>query len=205
MSPVPSKESNVMSQFGIYIISRGCPRNVEKMNKHLSGVHHTWVVSCSESSTYRLAGAASILEVRQGVRLCESCNAALNYAFSRNLVCVQIDDDLCPIKWWSGPGSFKKTPISVKTVILRTNQLMKEANLYLGGGVPVPRINWIHWNKQGHESVNFIKAGFMVIRPMRLRFNEKLTLKEDYEFSGQNIKEFGGVVRCCGCCFILGV
>ena len=36
----------------------------------------------------------------------------------------------------------------------------------------------------------------MVIRPTHLRFNENLSLKEDYDYTVQHIKEYGGVVRC---------
>lgn len=36
----------------------------------------------------------------------------------------------------------------------------------------------------------------MVLGPTHLPFNEELSLKDDYEYTVQHIKEYGGAARC---------
>lgn len=42
---------------------------------------------------------------------------------------------------------------------------------------------------------HFIKGDFMIIRPTHLRFNEEMSLKEDYDYTIQHIIEYSGVLR----------
>lgn len=45
------------------------------------------------------------------------------------------------------------------------------------------------------QTIHFILAAFMVIRPTHLRINQEMSLKEDYDYSVQHIKEYGGTLR----------
>merc|ERR1719277_1737025 len=43
---------------------------------------------------------------------------------------------------------------------------------------------------------NFILGDFFVAEPTPLRFDERLTLKEDYDFTCSHLERFGEVLRC---------
>lgn len=186
------KDDSTLDGFSIYIISRGRPANVKSMQHHLDGLSVTWVVREEEITAYKAAGAMRILE---GGSLCQSRNIALQDAFNQNLVCVQLDDDLVQFRWWTMNG-FEQIRITTQNAIMRTFKLMKINNLYLGGAMPTTLVHRSHLPAEPEfQTINFISAAFMVVRPTRLRFNEEMTLKEDYDYTVQHIKEYGGVLR----------
>ncbi|KAF8855585.1 hypothetical protein BDZ45DRAFT_501356 [Acephala macrosclerotiorum] len=197
MSTTPSLDhgDDPLSKFGIYIISRGRPANIKKMASHLSGLGVTWVLHPSELTLYTSSGATRTLS---GGTLCQSRNAALQHAFSKNLVCVQLSDDLEHVFWWTKNG-LERIKITLETATLRTYEIMEKESLFLGGGMPTANAQFASFVQdpegKGFTRFNFILADFMVIRPTSLRFNETLTLKEDYEFTVQHIKAYGGAVR----------
>lgn len=198
--PAPSaSEYECMSQFSIYIISRSRPGNVDRMKDHLHNLSATWVVPLLEIPLYLASGVINIIpESSPGV--CGARNAALEDAFSKNLICVQLSDDPMQILWWhrEDPQNISaKKRISLATAILRIYAYMLQANLYLGGGMPTARSQYSPWHSRGYSTTNFIVGDVMVIRPCELRFNEKLRLKEDYEYTIQHIKKYGGAVRVC--------
>ncbi|PVH78247.1 hypothetical protein DL98DRAFT_516915 [Cadophora sp. DSE1049] len=140
-----------------------------------------------------------------GQDLCRSRNLALQHAFDRNLVCVQLSDDLNNMSWWARDCSnpLERQPLSIATAVQIILKQMKLANFYLGGGMPTNNTFWAQTSSKLGDLTNkpytthhFILGDFMVIRPTHLRFNERLSLKEDYEYTVQHIKEYGGVVRC---------
>lgn len=95
-------------------------------------------------------------------------------------------------------NGFEKIQVTTKVAITRTFKYMESENLYLGGAMPTPHIHRSHLPVEPEfQTINFISAAFMVIRPTHLRFNEKMTLKEDYEYTVQHIKEYGGAPRVC--------
>ena len=74
--------------------------------------------------------------------------------------------------------------------------------LYLGGGMPTDNARFAGATytttpstTTSYSTYLFIVGDFMVIRPMELRFNEVMTLKEDYDYTVQHIKEYGGALR----------
>lgn len=117
--------------------------------------------------------------------------------FDGNLTCVQMDDDLNHILWWTMNG-YQQVQITVKTTIASMFDLLESEDLYLGGGRPTRRVWLSHTGLEAEFRTNiFIMGSFMVIRPTHLRLNEEMGLKEDYDYTMQHIREYGGALRIC--------
>ncbi|KAK0109581.1 hypothetical protein ONS95_002266 [Cadophora gregata] len=176
--------------------------------QHLPGLNVTWVVPFSQVDAYKSAGALKVMTCGKsapGKDLCRSRNFALEHAFDRKLVCVQLSDDLIKMSWWARaePYPLELQPLSIETAIHIILKQMKLGNFHLGGGMPTSNTFWAQSSsklgdrtKQLYTTHHFILGDFMVIRPTELRFNENLSSKEDYEYTVQHIKKYGGVVRC---------
>ncbi|KAH7409079.1 hypothetical protein BKA64DRAFT_773690 [Cadophora sp. MPI-SDFR-AT-0126] len=198
-----------MEGIAIYIISSGRPKNVQRMQRqHLPNLAVTWIVPFPQIYDYKSAGALKVITCGKsalGQDLCPSRNLALQHAFDQNLACVQLSDDLIKMSWWvrDRSNSLERKRLSIATATEIILKQLKLDNFHLGGGMPTNNTFWAQSSsKQGdltnkaYTTHHFILGDFMVIRPSHLRFNENLSLKEDYEYTVQHIKEYGGVVRC---------
>jgi hypothetical protein len=180
--------------FWLAVISHARPNNVARTTKRIGQA--TWYVGSDpeEIQAYQYTGAASV--IGSGA-LCRSRNAALEDAFSRGLVCVQVSDDMarcCHLKAKNSEKLVRPTMPFTSAVNMVWDEL-EHSPYYLGGGAPNDFIAWDYYNKPVVNAA-FILGDFMVIKPNPLRFDETLPLKEDYDYTCQHLKAYGGVVRC---------
>lgn len=173
------------------IISHKRADNVQKMQEKVGPA--TWIVGEGEAEAYASAGAAAVVE---GGRLCPSRNKALELAFALNAPCLQLSDDLGLLyQATHGPkGPFRlKKKLSVQDYVAIIQKRIKKFPQIRLAGVN-PTSNELNV-KQEFKTLGFIIGDFLYCLPCELRFDEALTLKEDYDFTLQHLKKFGGVLR----------
>lgn len=172
----------------IGIISHNRPNNVPEMERLVGPC--TWYVGAGEAETYKAAGAGQIVE---SGALCRSRNAILDDAYDRNLTAIQISDDLKRLQLVAADGK----PITVEfnfAMEALLNQL-KLTPFFLAGVAPTA--NAFYFNpKEEVSHKKFIVGDLIAVAPSSLRFDENMTLKEDYDYTAQHIQVHGGAVRC---------
>ena len=163
--------------------------NVEKM-QNLVGKDVVWYVGKGEKKDYLEAGAEIVIE---SGALCHSRNQVMED--SKVDYSVQLSDDLKGFEKVSVLGSKKvKVPISLDDLLKEITNKMEKYNLYLGAVSPTN--NEFYYSETRPIGFrHFCLGDFHVIKKCDLRFDEKMTLKEDYDYTLQHIKKFGGVCR----------
>jgi hypothetical protein len=125
-------------------------------------------------------------------KLIESRNAALDFCFANDEICIQISDDLKSINFNDFTGKRTKQPAQVTDVI--DNILPEFYNShYLLCGFPPTDNPFFALNQV--DNGKFIVGDFIFIKPNHLRFDSNLELKEDYDYCLQHMQEFGGCLR----------
>lgn len=178
----------------VAIISHARTDNVPKMQT-LVGHDVHWFVGKGEGEAYQKAGARSVIE---SGGLCESRNSALFHAFVRGETCVQLSDDCRKFEfavWDPAKDKHVAEPASFKQVLVRTLKALDRTGALLAGAAPTANPFYANAKKPIHPSA-FIVGDFIVVRPTNLRFDEKLKLKEDYDYTLQHITSHGCVARC---------
>lgn len=176
-------------QFWITIISSKRPGNVQAMQQFAPLA--TWYVGNTfEALAYMDHGAKELVI---GGDLISSRNQALEDAFRQGLWCVQLSDDLRKMN--IATSSKTKQPISLDDALDMIREAMLVADAYLGGVAPTDNPFYANVNRP-ISTTSFIVGDFIVVRPTFLRFDPALSLKEDYDYTAQHIKQYGKVARC---------
>lgn len=170
----------------IAVISSGRPENVPAMVQLVNHEHH-WYVGEGEIATY---GQHSIHVIESG-GLIASRNRALEDAFEKGCYCVQVSDDLKGMQS-ANDGTWHKL-IFMDAVHELYGGLMRTP-FRLAGIAPTD--NKFYYN----EARPFTYAGFcvgdlIVVKATHLRFDPMLRLKEDYDYTLQHLKTYGGIFR----------
>ncbi|KAJ1459926.1 hypothetical protein M885DRAFT_510377 [Pelagophyceae sp. CCMP2097] len=213
------------AEFLFCVISKGRPSNVEAMEAQLKNAQGvTWFVGAGEAKAYRAAGATDVFE---GGGLCASRNAALDRAASLGKVCVQLSDDVEGVnfidakrEWlcenggpddngWEKPGSLTEAnaiakkatvrPLSLLGAAQLIDSLSRRAGAKLGGVYPTPNTGQA-MSSSSVKTAHFIVGDFIVVQnggEGSPRFDEEMTLKEDYMFTAFHLQKYGVVARCC--------
>lgn len=173
--------------FQIYVISHLRSQNVQKM-QDIIGLPLIWVVAPDDVEAYQKAGAGIVIV---GGTLIESRNAALEHAFAQNKICVQVSDDLKKVETLD--FTTKKKHEALFPFVL--GQMLAKAARYpfkLFGAPPTANAFFVH----KPESLNtFIIGDLLIVKPSDVRFDNNLSLKEDYDFTASHIKRYGGTMR----------
>lgn len=198
------------SDFAFYVVSHKRPENVKAMEARLQGCAPCWVVGQGEAPAYQEAGATRVLE---GGALCASRNLALEDAFKQSKVCVQLSDDVDRLEFvdspldknWTKPKSLseanaranaaKRVAVSFADAARYVEACARAAHAYLGGVYPNANAG------QGCggpvvATQHFVVGDFTVVAPSTPRYDEKMTLKEDYDLTCQHLFTYGAVGRC---------
>lgn len=145
----------------------------------------TWYVGDGEYDTYRAAGASSVIEAGG---LVAARNRALEDAFVRNEPSIQVSDDCVSIKRYDGAIGTPATPSALVADALDH----VTDNCRLVGVAPTANAFYASLKvKRQH----FIVGDFFVAAPSHLRFDPRLKLKEDYDFTASHLRAFGEVAR----------
>jgi hypothetical protein len=171
-------------------ISHARPENTLKMHDLVGPV--TWYVGDGEGDEYARIGGSPVVEAGG---LCESRNAALEDGFGYGLPVVELSDDLRKIQITTGNAKGDVSPCSFEQAVKLMLDTMTSRGARLGGVAPTS--NHFYFNpKRPVKQAHFIVGDFIVIRPSHERFDERLKLKEDYDFTLQHIVSHGCVARC---------
>lgn len=124
--------------------------------------------------------------------LINSRNKSLDYCFNLNSICVQLSDDLENIMINDFTGKYTKVYVNVLDVLNDVLNNFINSQYYLAGFPPTSNpyftLNEYNYNK-------FIIGDFIIVKPNDLRFDNNLKLKEDYDYTLQHIKNYGGCIR----------
>jgi len=179
----------------VSVISHKRPQNIEKITSLIGDC--TFFVNTGEAKSYIDSGAKEVIEC--GEDICTARNKAIEVASKLNLPCIQVSDDLKYLRkiyFPEGEEKRKVIPATFEEVIKTMLNELKRTNLkYAGIAVTSNRMNYI-------KDVNFsydklIVNDLICIMPdCEYNFDEKMALKEDYDFTLVNILVNRGVVRC---------
>jgi hypothetical protein len=178
----------------VAIISSGRPGNAPAMEQHVIGgglPRPMWYVAAGEAPDYRYCGATYVIEAGP---LCVARNVALEEATRQGLPCVQLSDDLRRVGWANGTKAADVEPITLGQAVQRMLDAMAETGAMLAGGAPTANP---YFSRPGVHRSAFIVGDLIVVRTPTcgLRFDEKLRLKEDYDYTLQHLATFGRVAR----------
>ncbi len=177
--------------YQVYVISSRRSANVRNYP-----LHYTWVVREDEVQDYLNAGAINVVV---GGNLMDSRNKALDHAFEQGKICVQLSDDLVSAKRLvSQTGARHKDRVFEKLEIDEAVSILVEeiqqVSAHLAGVQPTA--NGMNTNiKKPYKTAAFIIADFIAVKPTELRFDSRLSLKEDYDYTLQHIKKYRSVLR----------
>ena len=175
-----------------------------------SGCNSRWYVDSESFADYEQLG----LDVVVGGRLTPARNMALEDAVKLGKSCVQVSDDIQKWTYWDTRNeviSFKEDPFVNKLVRDLVNRekvfnlspgltacfilgKMREVGAKLGGVYPQANpARAFHQCEFSNE--HFILGDFFVADNSPVRFDESMTLKEDYDFTCTHLREHGKVLR----------
>eukprot|EP00421_Protoceratium_reticulatum_P012863 CAMPEP_0168389550 /NCGR_PEP_ID=MMETSP0228-20121227/17020_1 /TAXON_ID=133427 /ORGANISM="Protoceratium reticulatum, Strain CCCM 535 (=CCMP 1889)" /LENGTH=522 /DNA_ID=CAMNT_0008402823 /DNA_START=82 /DNA_END=1651 /DNA_ORIENTATION=- len=176
-----------------------------------AGAKPRWYVDEASLADYKRLGLDAVV----GGRLTASRNMALEDAHQRRRACVQISDDITG--WYYYNGSVREC-----SKYLDANEKLHEANKCAKNLITVspvaaarfllakmraaggPRLGGVYPTgnaalgilSEAVSTESFILGDFFVHDLSPCRFDEHMTLKEDYDFTCAHIKEHGSVLRC---------
>lgn len=184
----------------VYVISSRRPNNVRNMMDLIDpDFIVNWIVRDEEDYFAYQEKNYDVREftIRQGGDLICSRNIAINDAFTWNRHCIIIDDDLKKIEFALSKNNKDNVPITFKTAVRKMYEAMVEVpQCYLCGTASTN--NAFFFNPMKPISLtHFIGGWFMIIKNgTDLRFDPKIKLKEDYDYTLQHITKYGGAIRC---------
>lgn len=177
----------------IAIISARRPSAVERMAPLLQGFSNFcwYVADAKDLADYRAAGAGSITV---SGALCRSRNAALEDAAELGEDCVQISDDCTGVAWTAGSTRAHVQPITMRQAVAHMGRALAETGYWLAGAMPTA--NPFYAAPLKVQTRHFIVGDLIMVKHgSTVRFDERLSLKEDYDFTCAHIRRYGGVAR----------
>lgn len=171
--------------YSVYVISAGryndLPFTKEQKAKYI------FCVKKGEGELYQKAGCLNVFETG---KLMESRNFALKHAFDKNNICVQLSDDIKKVELNEAFGGKKEVPLD--KAIDDLIGIFKKVNVKLMG---VPPTNNHFFAKAKISKNTFCIGDMLFIKPTNLKFDEQLTLKEDYDYTLQHLTKYGHCFR----------
>jgi hypothetical protein len=174
-----------------------------------AGITPTWYVDKDSVKDYQKLG----LRAKVGGKLTPSRNAALNDASRMRKVCVQCSDDISAWEYRHGKRATERTDDAVNKACKEATRMILSpvaaaqfilAKMRAAPGEKKPQLGGVYMlgscsrTFAGAEFVrqHFILGDFFVVDKSNVRFDDTMTLKEDYDFSCAHIKAHGSVMRC---------
>jgi len=174
----------IHSNIKLTVISKGRPQNVS-----LYPMETVWYVNKDEEPEYKEQGA--ITRIVKYDTIGELRNIVLNDNKGKWL--AMMDDDLKKIEYVE--SKTKTSRITLPNALdFMVKSLKATKFLRFAGISPIAKI--FYYNKP-ESFTNFIPGNISIIHPdNELRYDENLRTKEDYDFTLQHIKKYGGALRC---------
>lgn len=174
-----------------------------------AGIKPRWYVDPPSLERYRRMGLDA---VKDGGGLVAARNKALDDAAKSKKVCCQVSDDIRRWHYSTAPQihsksldianavgrrakKFQVSPVAAARFLI-AKMRAHSSQPKLGGVLPTTNIAMaLHLPMSSHT--NFILGDFFVSEPQsRVRFDPKMTLKEDYDFTCAHLAKYRTVLRC---------
>jgi hypothetical protein len=177
-------------EYIITCISHKRAENVKQFIEKVGTSQIIFFVKDQEDKEQYLKNGAK--EVIISGSLMDSRNASLDYCFSKNKICVQLSDDLENIMVNDFTGKRTYNYVLVSDVLENIIPDFIESKYYFAG---FPPTNNPFFALKEKDYNKFIVGDFIIVKPNTLKFDNKLNLKEDYDYTLQHIKEYDGCIR----------
>jgi len=177
-----------------------------------SGAKPRWYVDAASLDDYRALGLDAVV----GGKLTPARNMALEDAARQKKLCVQVSDDISKWQYWNTSKTLrvKNNSFSAQNELSKSLRKsgavldvsptaamrfmaakMRAAGAKLCG--VYPQANIARAFTQPNETYkHFILGDFFVADESPVRFDEAMTLKEDYDYTCAHMAEHGKVLRC---------
>ena len=179
----------------VTVISHKRPQNVKRLASVLQHPDNAvWIVGSNEKAAYKAHGAKYVFE---GGSLCPSRNMAIELARKyRADALVQISDDVSQIMELVDDHEEIITAEAAAGIIWKKMKAAPlESRPFLGGAYPCANPWWARRSPETSKDL-FIVGDFLVVDPLSpVRFDEKLEVKEDYDFTLSHMKMHGSALR----------
>lgn len=174
-----------------------------------AGVEPTWYVDEVSVNEYRMLGLKAVV----GGKLTPARNMALADAARMGKACLQVSDDVSRWEHRHGPQAKDKSDAASNAAHAAAKRYLVSpvtaARFILaklracGGRNKGPQLGGVYPRRSCsrafcHESVgskHFIIGDFFVVDNSPVRFDENMSLKEDYAFTAEHIEKHGSVLR----------
>lgn len=166
----------------VYVISAGRYDKLPFTDEQKA--NYIFCVKNGEGQKYRDAACAKVYE---SGKLIESRNFALEHAFERGLMCIQLSDDLKSVHHNKNFGQKKIVPTDYAISDIASKFSSIKGIKLLG----IPPTNNDFFAKHLVSKNSFCIGDALFIKPNPLRFDGQLTLKEDYDYTLQHIQKYG--------------
>lgn len=174
-----------------------------------AGVTPTWYVDEASLKEYKKLGLKAVV----GGKLTAARNKALKDASRMGKVCVQASDDISAWEYRHGKQAKQRADDAVNKAHAEAQRLIVSpvagarfilAKMRAAPGESKPQLGGVYMlgscsrTFAGDPFVrqHFILGDFFVVDKSSVRFDETMTLKEDYDFTCAHIKKHGSVMRC---------
>lgn len=172
----------------VYVISAGRANSLPFQTSALN--QYIFCVKAGEADAYRAAGCRHVYETGS---LMQSRNWALEHAFDNKQICVQLSDDIKSVKLNPHVASGKKEAVSLDHAIkVMVEKLTAVTGLRLLG---IPPTSNAFFAKSILSKNTFCIGDALFVKPSEPRFDNNLSLKEDYDFTLQHIDRYGLTAR----------
>lgn len=172
-----------------------------------AGVTPRWYVDEASLQSYRDLKLDAVV----GGKLLPARNLALEDAARLGKVCVQVSDDIARWDFYKGEGKkktlaegnaaakradrYKVSPVAAARFMLAMMRASPgDAKPQLGGVYPLRNMGQCFLGSETGRK-HFILGDFFVVDKSPCRFDESMSLKEDYDFTCSHLKEHGSVLR----------
>jgi len=172
------------------------------------GVEPTWYVDAESVEDYRKIGLKAVV----GGKLTPARNKALDDAMKLKKACVQCSDDIAHWNYHQGEMSKSRTDEALNAAYAKAHRhvlspvaaaqfMLAKMRATTGqrprlGGVWSLSVCARSFGGPEFSHSNFILGDFFVADMSPIRFDNSMTLKEDYDFTCSHIQAHGSVLRC---------
>jgi len=175
-----------------------------------AGVSPTWYVDEASLADYKALG----LKATVGGKLTEARNKCLIDANRLGKVCVQVSDDISAWEYREGKSATERTDDAVNAahnaarrfivsplaaarfILAKMRSAPEQRKPHLGGLYMLGSCSRTFGSDAFGRNHFVIGDFFVVDKGSRVRFDESMRLKEDYDFACSHIKTYGSVMRC---------
>jgi len=175
-----------------------------------AGATPCWYVDAASLEGYKELGLNAVV----GGKLIPARNMALEDASKLGKACVQVSDDIARWDFYRGDSEgrhkvlaeanaaykraeqYQISPVSAARFLLAKMRGTTDGpQPQLGGVYPLRNVGQAFAATTYHRK-HFILGDFFVVDKSTVRFDTRMSLKEDYDFTCSHLKEHGAVLRC---------